>query len=568
MSDEPKKAEPGKKLAAIAPLVVVLLLALHAGLAWLSREPGVLTGQDDAEYITLARSLLQGGYNDLFRVDAPPHRTYPPVYPAAIAGWSLIAGSGTDSLAILNILFSVAMLAVLFAGVRRLAGDGLALLTVALLAINPVLIEYAGGVRSEPLFTLFAVIALVNVLSADGVRAAQAKRREEYVAVGRRPPPPRDTQYVVIAILSALLAALTRSVGVTLVAALALHWLFQKRWLLVGIPMAFAVGAIGIWLFWTARQPDMFVGSSYIAELKLMWTGTEVMGPLPSRMLHAVRWYTLGGIPWVLSFPSIAGTPIDNAATEVFFGGLGLAGLVVMFRRWRVAAFWLVLYAALLLVWVFLVDRFVEPTLPILLVTILIGGREIGRHIGKRGDLVLPAIAAIVLAVGAGVKTTQLAQSRVNCDRSGEYPDPQCMSEDQRSYFDALRWIDANTAPDAVFLTAKPGALYLYTGRKSIFYDEAINDSADTFLADTRGAGADWILLDSVHSFEARLLAPLLEQNCGALRVEAEFPPRAWLFRIVGTGTAPNRGPACDAVARYRAANRGNTFGARTMDDR
>lgn len=43
----------------------VLLLALHAVLAWIGRSPGILTRQDDARYLVLARALRHGQYRDL-----------------------------------------------------------------------------------------------------------------------------------------------------------------------------------------------------------------------------------------------------------------------------------------------------------------------------------------------------------------------------------------------------------------------------------------------------------------------------------------------------------------------
>ena len=48
--------------------VLLLVLVSHAVLAWLSREPGILTREDDAEYIVLAQSLQDFGYHESFRV--------------------------------------------------------------------------------------------------------------------------------------------------------------------------------------------------------------------------------------------------------------------------------------------------------------------------------------------------------------------------------------------------------------------------------------------------------------------------------------------------------------------
>jgi hypothetical protein len=143
---------------------------------------------------------------------------------------------------------------------------------------------------------------------------------------------------------------------------------------------------------------------------------------------------------------------------------------------------------------------------------------------------------------------------RIGCDRDGRYPDPACMLEDQRSYFDALRWIEANTAEDATFLSAKPGALFLYTGRKSIAFEVSLSQPADQLIEWIRGEGADWILFDSLLFQERVLLAPLLAANCGHLRVVESFPPRAWLLRLSDADGEPGA-DACAAIERYRGAN-------------
>jgi hypothetical protein len=543
-----------RRLAAAA---VVALAALHGVVAWISREPGVLTGQDDAEYIVLAQSLLDGGYNDLFRVDAPPHRTYPPVYPAALAVWGTIAGRGFDSLVLLNVLASAATLVLLFVVVRRLAGDALALATIALLAINPELIRFAGGIRSEPLFTLLALASLAALLPADGARVNDRPADPDSASASRR----TESLWVAIAIMAALASAMTRSIGVTVLAAVGLHWLLQRRWKLVGIPAAIGVAAFGGWLVWTALGNDQFVGSSYIAELRVLWSGTSWTGPLPGRAIEWTRLYLQHGVPAALAFPAIPGTPIDNILLLVLTGLGMLAGLVVLARRWPGAALWIIVYALFLAIWLFHVDRFVVPIAPLLITALLIGAASIGGRIGTRAEQLVPAAAALVLATGAIMGTAGHVRDRIDCDRDGRYPDPSCMSVDQRAYFEALRWIDANTVADAAFLSAKPGALYLYTGRKSIAFEVNLGLQPDQFIDRVRAQGAEWILLDSLLFQEPLRLAPLLAANCRQLRVAASFPPRTWLFRIADRDAAAGT-DACAAIDTYLAANEGNSFGA------
>lgn len=542
----------------LTALVLVLIVGVHATLIWLAREPGLLTGQDDAEYILLGRSILDGGYNDIFRLDAPPHRTYPPVYPAALAVWGTLFGERFDSFIAMNLVVSGLSLIVLFFALRHLFGVPLALSVVAVLSLNPIVIEYAGAVRSEPLFILLALVALGALLIADPHRPrappANEERRGEVGSPGADPAKRRrPVAWIGLAVVTMLVATMTRSIGVTLIAAIVLHLLLQGRWRTVGIPAIAVVVAVGAWLLWTAAGSEQYVGSSYIAELKSLWAGTSVTGPLPGRAVRFARAYARHGLPWSLGFPTIAGTAVDNAILLILIGTCGAMGLVVFFRRWRPAALWILGYGAFLTIWIFYVDRFVIPIVPLLTACILSGAYTLGRRIGGRTTIVLTAGVAVILGLGAILQLRSLLGRRIGCDRSAKYPDPACISADQRAYFDALRWIESNTPSDAVFLTAKSGALYLYTGRRSIAFDPMFSEAPDRLVAAIRGRGADWILLSGLYAREHDALAPRLRATCEQLALDAVFAPSTLVFRLdqaqpAADATEP---AACSALDAY-----------------
>ena len=103
------------------------LLLVHACLAWFARLPGILTGQDDAQYLLLARSLRHFGYHDIFQVGAPAHRLYPPGYPGFLAVWTTVVGERINLLVGANILLSVTALALTYVLVKRLWSGWIAL---------------------------------------------------------------------------------------------------------------------------------------------------------------------------------------------------------------------------------------------------------------------------------------------------------------------------------------------------------------------------------------------------------------------------------------------------------
>jgi hypothetical protein len=142
-------------------------------------------------------------------------------------------------------------LACLFDVVRRRWSTEIAFLATAAAAVNPVLLVNAGSITSE---TLFTTLTLASLRAAE--RADPARERRQAAA-------PRDAVW---AGAFAVAAALTRSAGVTLVAALGVHWLYRRRyrWVLaLGVAASVSVGA---WLAWTVAAPSRQVRRSYVDD--------------------------------------------------------------------------------------------------------------------------------------------------------------------------------------------------------------------------------------------------------------------------------------------------------------
>lgn len=504
-------------------MVLALLVVLHAALAWWGRQPGVLTGQDDAEYIALSQSVATGSYRSEYLVGSPAHAQYPPGYPALLAGWSAVTGEGFDALVALSVVLSAAMLVLLYVALRERVGPTVGLAVVAVLAVNPQLLRFAGRVMSESAYAFLAVVALMLA----GV-------------AGR---------WVYVAAAAGVAALLTRSVGITVVAALAVYWLLERRWWPLAWLTVPAVLAAGGWLWWSAQAPEQYMGASYVAELRSIEGGLPWVAPLPGRIVEHLLWYGATAVPWVLAVPTVAGTAVDNVLWSALLGGVGIAGWLVLWRKWRAAALYIAAYIGLLVLWVWKVERFVVPLVPFLVTAILLGTGWLAQRVrpGWSTAAVL-ALAAVLIASG-GARSMQHVLERRACATAPGTPPVACLTADQASYFAALRHVREALPEDARLLTAKTGALYLYTGRRALDFDAAV--SRGPGLDYLVGRGATHVLLSHLHTYEWERLAPSLERICESLALEVSFPPRTYLFRIV-TGANAGGGAACAAIAAYR----------------
>ena len=129
------------------------------------------TGNDDATYLLLARSLRQFSYRDIHIFGAPVHSQYPPAYPALLALTG--GGLGLDLTwpSLTSVALSTIALALIFDLARRVMPIGFALVLLTLLAINAPLLSYAGAVRSEIPYATFSIVR--SGRSASGRRAGR-----------------------------------------------------------------------------------------------------------------------------------------------------------------------------------------------------------------------------------------------------------------------------------------------------------------------------------------------------------------------------------------------------------
>jgi hypothetical protein len=514
-------------------IAVLFFLALHAALAWQSRAIGVLTGQDDVEYLVLAESLRQGTYRETFRVGTPFHYQYPPAYPAMLAVWGMLLGTHFDTLVALSIALSTCALGVLFLVLRRIFDARFGALCIGVLAVNPELVQAAGAIMSEPAYLCVSLLALYLVARA-----------------GDR------TGGLVMGAAVAILSALTRTAGVTLVAALALHWLLERRWKLVGIPALLGALLLGGWLLWSALDRQLRPGASYVGELLSLWSGTDTAPPFLERLPRHFANYVVHLIPTSLAIPAVPGTPIDNVFALLLLGVSGIAGYGVLWKRWRPAGLYLATFAALLAVWLWAIGRFLVPVIPLLLVVLLAGAAQIGGRLRERFRVPAMVALAALLALGGATRSWALMRERMQCERGGIWPATACLTADQQSYFEALRWIERNLPRDAVLVTAKSGALWHYTGRRVVSLSESLAQSEDTFVPWLQVQGARWILLSSLAIEDAQGLAPLVRANCNLLQLDAAFAPLTFLFQTASRLTPEQATTSCAAVETYLEAVR------------
>jgi hypothetical protein len=104
-----------------------------------------------------------------------------------------------------------------------------------------------------------------------------------------------------------------------------------------------------------------------------------------------------------------------------------------------------------------------------------------------------------------------------------------------------------------VLLTVKSGALYVYTGRRTIAPEAARDQAPERFIEFVRKQGATHMLLADVDYSEQGAFLDLVSANCEELGLLKAFGHDTLLFSFNPQGPDA-REAACRAAAGYQAA--------------
>ncbi|HEX6370997.1 MAG TPA: hypothetical protein VF006_18920 [Longimicrobium sp.] len=510
-----------------------LLALLHLVLALLSLDPTMHSGGDNAAYLALARSIMERGtYQELWEPALRSHTQYPPGWPLVLVGAMTLGVKPWVGFKVLSILFSAAAVALSYLWARRVSTPGTALAVATVLAISPGVVDLARWELSDvPFwgFTMLGLWAFARVAATPDLAAEPAARNAW----------PGGWGALALASLAVLLAYVTRSAGVPLVAAAAAWLGWQRRWralaLFAGVVAPFAVA-------WSARG-RMVGDASYTGHL---WhvdpyapsLGMVTFVGMMQRIGRNVVEYTGDHLPYLL-----IGSRMTVSATVVgiVVVGLSAVGWGMRLRRAGLAEMWLPLYMGLVLIWPseWSGERFLLPALPVLLVCTAEVVRTAGRRIGQ--PVLLGAGLVGVLAAGGVPRLVHEMNLSAECRRAygPENPYP-CLPGEWQDFLGLAASLRGTLPQGSAVLARKPTLFWAQSGYPSRPYP--FTNDPDSLLAAARDAGARYVVLDYLDNISMMYLAPVLMQRPQAFCVVRGIGPgRATLMAILpGAETMPD----------------------------
>jgi hypothetical protein len=514
--------------------VAGVLLCLHVTLIWLQRAPGVTTGQDDATYMLLARSLKHGAYFDAYLVGAPAHAQYPPGYPAVLALLGSVFGERYDAFVAWNLAASVAALALIYVLARRRWSSWLALSLLGLMAVSPQTLYTASRVASEPTFLLALAILLWSL----------EERSAGWV-------------HDVLTPIFALVTFLVRTAGAAFVGGLPLYWALRRDWRRVLYSGALMVAPVAGWLGWTYRAHEHTIGDSYWTAAASSWAPGDghhaenarirAVAGTPARVAENLKDYLLEGIPTTAAFPMIGGTMVDNVAWLVVTVVGLLTGAVILWLRWPSAAVLTGSYIALLAVWLWPIPRFLLPVLPMLLLMLLLGAEAISRR-WLRQPLLLPLSLTLVLGATAAAEDSTRIRDVRSCGRGLNSTANGCYPVEQIALFRAASDLRARAMPNEHTVAGKTATFGFLTGLQFVPESAIAAPASPGIRLLMQQYGVRYAFLGHLAG-QDETLWHTLQLVCDDLDLIAAYPGDSYLFAVRRAEAGLSDRQACAVLA-------------------
>ncbi len=439
--------------------------------------------EDDAVYVIMARSLLQGNFD---AIHAPANLAasalYPIGYPLLLTPFAALFPHNLDALKALSLLATLLSEAVLFWGWSWLSHRSCnwSLAVIALYGFCPVTVEHTRMVMSEAVFTAFTLVAIV---------LAEKMVREEHL---------HWAQFGLLALLL-LFVPLIRTVGILLLPGVWLYlWLKGnrrlRRMLLTGLGLLLGLGGVAFVAFPSRMLfPTRYLRESNAALLVALysvvapnrsvdilpeWYVTETASGerqvdvqgllrefwsyrLPQHLFRDLRElvFPLGGGKKEEALGARLGLPALSTIV-----GAGIFSLIVMgYLRWvrregiTLLGGFAVVYFAALMLWNWIGPRLLYPIQPQLYLALLEGialivveGLAFFQQ-RKAGRIIFAGIAAVLIVLSF-YRSLHLKDSRAH---TGDLQT-------------RTAWIVQHLPPDAVIMSEESERDFIYSERQTV----------------------------------------------------------------------------------------------------
>jgi len=477
---------------------------------------------DDAIYVVCAKALAAGlGYRIISLPMEPWQTKYPPLFPLSLATVFVVSPTfpgNTPLLTGLSCAYGVGF-ALAACAWLTISGRATPLLGLSVLAFTWLNLNFLSFIPVPMAEMECAALAVFGLWLTE---TAQVRSRQAGETTWRQTLPRFLLAPVVLAA-----SALTHTMGIFALAAAGIYLVLQKNLRALAVVSALSAAIVlPLWI-WAGlnsyTSPPTLV---YYTNYLLAARSTAAQGALPVFVAKNIAsGFTEVMDTTVQALKHLPDLAASRPLEAIIYGALwaavlaGLAREATRRRGHELLAIWISIHGLAHLLWPRGVGmRRLLVALPFIYYLLFMGGRAAGKAVKP---LIKRAVArgryATICAITAvGFAALLIGGDLVEDSRwLGRYayrvPPPAKAGKDyteSSEFAEAYRWIEGNTAPEAVLVWNNDPAAYLWTGRHAVaasigesfgvsVYPDALITS-DDLLSSLKLVGGDYLVIDPI----------------------------------------------------------------------
>lgn len=485
------RRRPGRlPLLMILAIGVFFLATIRQGHEW---------GDDFSMYIQHAKNISQGlSYRHGGYLYCPPYvgpDAYPPVFPLLLVPVYWLFGLNLTAMKVELILAFLGAMVLFTMLIKDRLATGWQAALLALIGFNPYFWDLKDWVISEVPFLVMAYLSLYLVHSAYQSQADDRKKLLFALATG----------------VTFYLAYGTRTIGIVLLPSLFLFDLLRNR-----RPTRFAIGAAALMIALMVLQSVLLRGDRGYYD--------QVQANSQGFFYNWMKFILMNAVSYTKSLTELwdnGYAKLPRVALTGVISGLAVIGYLSQILK-KVA--FVEVFVALYVLTVVVVPldggvRYLIPVVPFYMFYALQGIKALPLGGAARKGLLGVLLAAVLLSYAANYSRQNFKQFTNGVTKA-----------EAVEFFD---YVKTRTSENDVFIFTKPRALALFTGRKSSFYPEMLDDKGIWNYFERIHATHIVTGPKGVDEFDQAFLAAFIARYAGNLQPEyanADFK----VYRITG----------------------------------
>ncbi|MFK7748677.1 MAG: phospholipid carrier-dependent glycosyltransferase [Kordia sp.] len=482
----------------------------------------VSLGGDNASYYILGNSIANGdGYTNIHHAEKEAHYHYPPGYPTLIAGAVTLFSNDIITVKILNGVFLLGAILLLFFIVKKLSQNHHIAFAVSFISLlNYHILGYATIMMSEIPFLFFSLLCIWLFLKNDFSK------------------PIFKNWHFLLLLICLSFSFYLRSIALALFVSMVCFVVIKKKWRYL---LGFVGGFVVLYLPWMLRNSS--ASNTYVSQLSLKnpyqpEQGSIGFSDIIERISINIERYITKEIPSGLtSSKEIIYTDASAPITEWFIGFLLLIGIAFGIYKLPKYSTFILLYVlaffGLLMVWpsVWYGTRFLVPLIPLLIFLCIFGMISFLEWIQEK---CIPkkiknftAILTVILLSFWSFMYGSDAVSKLKLKAETEYAD------NYKNYFALADWIKENANATSVTAVRKEGLFYLFSQKNVTNYKKTLDKEAQ--LEHLKAKNVDYVIVAQLgYSSTSKYVVPVIDRYPNKFKMIKQLQnPNTYLMQFV-----------------------------------